>query len=80
MKFLKLWDRFGIFPFTVFVFIICWILLGPNFVTSFNILNVLLQICLIAIASIGMTFAITCGVIDSLSSQFCGHITFLQWA
>ena len=64
MKFLKLWEKIGIYGLTLFVFLVCWALLGENFVSAYNLMNVLMQICLVVIGSVGIVFVITSGLID----------------
>ena len=64
MKFLKLWEKIGIYGLTLFVFLVCWALLGENFVSTYNLMNVLMQICLVVIGSVGIVFVITSGLID----------------
>jgi ribose/xylose/arabinose/galactoside ABC-type transport system permease subunit len=64
MRFIRLWEKTGIYALALMVFMFCWLLLGANFATSFNLINVLMQICLIVIAGIGTVFIITCGLID----------------
>ena len=54
MKFLKLWEKIGIYGLTLFVFLVCWALLGENFVSTYNLMNVLMQICLVVIGSVGI--------------------------
>ena len=63
MKFLKLWEKIGIYGLTLFVFLVCWALLGENFVSAYNLMNVLMQICLVVIGSVGIVFVITSGSI-----------------
>ena len=64
MKLLKYWDKVGIYALTLFAFLVCWALLGSSFASAYNMLNVLMQICLIVIGGIGITFIITCGLVD----------------
>ena len=56
MKFLKLWEKIGIYCLTLFVFLVCWALLGENFVSAYNLMNVLMQICLVVIGSVGIGY------------------------
>jgi len=64
MMFWKIWEKAGIYILTVIVFLIFWGLIGPSFVTMFNLSNVLLQVAVIAIGGTGMVFAITSGGFD----------------
>lgn len=64
MRFLKLWDKIGIYALTLVAFLLCWALLGSNFASGYNMLNVLMQICLVVIGGVGITFVITGGLVD----------------
>ena len=64
MKLLKYWDKAGIYVLTILTYIICAVLLGSRFASAFNMLNVLMQICLIVVGGVGITFIITCGLTD----------------
>lgn len=64
MKFLKLWEKIGIYALTLFVFLVCWVLLGNSFVSAYNIMNVLMQICLVVIGGVGIVFVICGGLVD----------------
>lgn len=64
MRFLKYWDKVGIYALTAITFLICTALLGSRFASVFNMLNVLMQICLIVVGGVGITFIITCGLTD----------------
>ena len=64
MKLLKYWDKLGIYALTAITYIICTVLLGSRFASGFNMLNVLMQISLIVVGGVGITFIITCGLTD----------------
>ena len=44
MRFLKYWDKAGIYALTFVAALFCWALLGDSFISSYNMLNVLMQI------------------------------------
>ena len=64
MKFWKIWDKTGIYILAVIVFLSFWIIIGPNYVTIFNLSNVLLQVSVRAIGGTSMVLAITSGGFD----------------
>ena len=63
MKFWKMWDTIGIYLFTAVV-LIFFIILTPEIITLSNIINLLSQTSMVAIAAAAMTFAITSGGFD----------------
>lgn len=66
---MKIWDRFGIYILAI-VTLTIFAILTPNILSTQNILNLLSQVSMVAIAGIGMTFAITSGGFDlSIGSQ-----------
>jgi ribose transport system permease protein len=66
---MKIWDRFGIYILATLTLTI-FAILTPNILSTQNILNLLSQVSMVAIAGIGMTFAITSGGFDlSIGSQ-----------
>jgi len=64
MKFWKIWDKAGIYILAVIIFLSFWIIIGPNYVTIFNLSNVLLQVSVKAIGGTSMVLAITSGGFD----------------
>lgn len=63
MRLLNIWDRFGIIILTGIIFII-FSLLTSNILKPANLINLLIQSSVIAIAGAGMTLAITVGGFD----------------
>lgn len=63
MKFWNLWDKIGIFIISALTLTV-FAILTPTILSMANIINLLSQTSLIAIAAIGMTFAITEGGFD----------------
>lgn len=59
----SVWERFGIYFVTIITLLI-FTLLTPNMLTIANMTNLLSQAAMIAIAGVGMTFAITSGGFD----------------
>jgi len=49
---------------TLTTFLVLWAIIGPNFVSMFNLSNVFLQVAVIAIGGTSMVFAITSGGFD----------------
>ena len=64
MRILKVWNKIGVYLLCVIVFLVCWSMIGPKFVTPFNLLNILMSVSLIVIGTIGVTLVITTGGID----------------
>jgi ribose/xylose/arabinose/galactoside ABC-type transport system permease subunit len=64
MRFWKIWDKAGIYILALTVFLAFWIIIGPNYVTVFNLSNVLLQVSVKAIGGAAMVLAITSGGFD----------------
>jgi len=66
---MKIWERYGIY-FLATSTLIIFAVLTPNIISQQNILNLLSQVSMVAIAGVGMTFAITAGGFDlSIGSQ-----------
>jgi len=66
---MKIWERYGIYFLAVGTLLI-FAILTPNIISQQNILNLLSQVSMVAIAGVGMTFAITAGGFDlSIGSQ-----------
>jgi ribose transport system permease protein len=66
---MKIWERFGIY-FLALATLLIFAILTPNILSQQNILNLLSQVSMVAIAGVGMTFAITAGGFDlSIGSQ-----------
>lgn len=66
---MKIWEKYGIYFLTLFTLGI-FAILTPNILSGQNILNLLSQVSMVAIAGVGMTFAITSGGFDlSIGSQ-----------
>lgn len=63
MKFWNLWDKAGIYIIS-FITLLIFAILTPNILTITNIVNLLVQVSMVAIAAAGMTFAITSGSFD----------------
>ena len=63
MKFWKMWDTIGIYLFTLVV-LIFFVFLTPRIISFSNIINLLSQTSMVAIAAAAMTFAITSGGFD----------------
>lgn len=63
MRFWKLWDKTGIFILLLITLAI-FAILTPNILTKDNLVNILVQTSMVAIAAAGMTFAITGGGFD----------------
>lgn len=63
MKFWNLWDKAGIYIIAIITLLI-FAILTPNILTITNIINLLVQVSMVAIAAAGMTFAITSGSFD----------------
>ncbi|MBC8060728.1 MAG: ABC transporter permease [Clostridiaceae bacterium] len=63
MKFWNLWDKAGIYIISIITLLI-FAILTPNILTITNIVNLLVQVSMVAIAAAGMTFAITSGSFD----------------
>jgi len=63
MKYWNLWDRAGIYI-IAFITLIIFAILTPNILTITNIVNLLVQVSIVAIAAAGMTFALTSGSFD----------------
>jgi ribose transport system permease protein len=63
MKFWNLWDKLGIYLMS-FITLLIFSILTPNILTISNILNILVQVSMVAIAAAAMTFAITSGSFD----------------
>lgn len=66
---MKLWERYGIYLLALAT-LVMFAILTPNIISRQNILNLLSQVSMVAIAGAGMTFAITAGGFDlSIGSQ-----------
>ncbi|MGL1892266.1 MAG: ABC transporter permease [Spirochaetaceae bacterium] len=66
---MKIWERYGIYILALGTLLI-FAILTPNILSQQNILNLLSQVSMVAIAGVGMTFAITAGGFDlSIGSQ-----------
>lgn len=66
---MKIWERYGIY-FLAVATLLMFAILTPNILSQQNILNLLSQVSMVAIAGVGMTFAITAGGFDlSIGSQ-----------
>lgn len=63
MQFIKIWDKFGIYILASVTFVI-FTILTPLIASPANIINLLSQTSMVAIAAVGMTFAITAGGFD----------------
>ncbi|MBU3112734.1 ABC transporter permease [Clostridium lacusfryxellense] len=63
MKFWDLWDKAGIYIMSITTLLI-FAILTPNILAISNIVNILVQVSMVAIAAAGMTFAITSGSFD----------------
>jgi len=63
MKFWDLWDKAGIYIMSIITLLI-FAILTPNILHITNIVNILVQVSMVAIAAAGMTFAITSGSFD----------------
>lgn len=63
MRFWNIWDKAGIYIISVLTLLI-FAVLTPNILTTANLLNLLAQTSMVAIAAAGMTFAITGGGFD----------------
>ena len=63
MKFWNLWDKAGIYI-IAFITLLIFAILTPNILTITNLVNLLVQVSIVAIAAAGMTFAITSGSFD----------------
>ena len=63
MKFWNLWDKAGIYIIS-FITLLIFAILAPSILTITNIVNLLVQVSMVAIAAAGMTFAITSGSFD----------------
>ncbi|MBI9103972.1 MAG: ABC transporter permease [Spirochaetales bacterium] len=66
---MRIWERYGIY-FLALTTLLIFAILTPNILSQQNILNLLSQVSMVAIAGVGMTFAITAGGFDlSIGSQ-----------
>ena len=74
MKFWNLWEKIGIFVIT-FITLIVFAVLTPSVLSKANIINLLSQSSLIAIAGMGMTFAVTGGGFDLSIGSLLALIT-----
>lgn len=63
MRFWNLWDKAGIYIISLLTLLV-FTILAPNIISAPNILNILTQTSMVAIAAAGMTFAITGGGFD----------------
>jgi len=63
MKFWNLWDKAGIYIMSIITLLI-FAILTPKILDITNIVNILVQVSMVAIAAAGMTFAITSGSFD----------------
>lgn len=63
MRLWKTWDSVGIYIIS-FITLIIFSVLAPNILSVDNIINMLVQVSIVAIAAAGMTFAITTGGFD----------------
>ncbi len=63
LKIFKFWDNFGIYVIALITFSV-FAILTPLIISPDNIINLLSQISMVAIAAVGMTFAITAGGFD----------------
>ena len=59
----KIWGKLGVWLVFIFLFMLLSII-GDNFLTPNNLLNVIRQICVNAVVALGAAFVIMCSEID----------------